>query len=152
MLGLELCVLGPPGKIDASATSRTAAGPSRHMGDIIVPMLTASYRRAVFTAMLLAGACSRAPDPIEVVENTIVIRNQTSSDWRDVMITVNDHFRGGAPQLAAQGRLNAPLSQFQTGFGQRYEISRQNVFKVEVTAVDSAGEPVNLQYQSGRKR
>ena len=115
-------------------------------------MLTPSYRRAVFAAMVLAAACSRAPDPIEVVENNVVIRNQTSRDGSNVIITVNDHFRGGAPRLAAQGRLTAPLSQFQTGFGQRYEISRQNVFKVEVTAMDATGEPVNLQYQSGRER
>jgi hypothetical protein len=115
-------------------------------------MLTFPYRRAVFAAMLLAAACSRSPGPIEVVENYVIIRNQTSREWRNVIITVNDHFRGGAPHLAAQGRLSAPLSQFQTGFGQRYEISRQNVFKVEVTAMDSAGEPVALQYQSGRKR
>ena len=114
-------------------------------------MLTPPYRRAVFAAMLLAAACSPSPGPIEVVENNVVIRNQTSRDWRDVVITVNDHFRGGAPHLPAQGRLNAPLSQFQSGFGQRYQISRQHVFKVEVTATDSAGEPVNLQYQRGRK-
>jgi hypothetical protein len=115
-------------------------------------MLSPWYRRAVIAAMLLAAACSRSPGPIEVVDNTVMIRNQTSRDWRDVIITVNDHFRGGAPHLAAQGRLTAPLSQFQTGFGQRYEISRQNVFKVEVTAIDSAGEPVNLGYTSGRNR
>ncbi len=122
------------------------------MGDIINPMLSPSYRRAVFAATLLAVACSRSPGPIEVVDNIVTIRNQTARDWRDVIITVNDHFRGGAPRLAAQGRLTAPLSQFQTGFGQRYEISRQNVFKVEVRATDSAGEPVNLEYTSGRSR
>lgn len=114
-------------------------------------MLTPSYRRALLAAMLLTAACARSPDPIEVDENVVVIRNQTSRDWRNVIVTVNDHFRGGAPHLAAQGRLTAPLSQFQTGFGQRYEISRQNVFKVEVTATDSTGEPVHLQYESSKR-
>lgn len=114
-------------------------------------MLTPSYRRALLAAMLLTAACARSPDPIEVDENVVVVRNQTSRDWRNVIVTVNDHFRGGAPHLAAQGRLTAPLSQFQTGFGQRYEISRQNVFKVEVTATDSTGEPVHLQYESGKR-
>jgi hypothetical protein len=32
----------------------------------------------------------------------------------------------------------APPSQFQTAFGQRYDVSRQHVFKVEVTATDAS--------------
>lgn len=115
-------------------------------------MLTPSYRQVALVAMLLAGACSPRPGPISVADNMVVVQNQTSGDWRQVIITVDDHFRGGAPALAAGSRLSAPLSQFQTAFGQRYDISRQHVFKVEVTAIDSSGALVNLLLETSLKK
>jgi hypothetical protein len=90
------------------------------------------------------AACSRPAAPIIVRDNTIHVENQTSRDWRNVVVTVNDHFRGGVPALAAGGRLTAPLGQFQTAYGQRYDFDRQLVVKVEVTATDSKGEPVRM--------
>lgn len=113
-------------------------------------MLPASYRLVVIVA-LLGAACVPRPDPIQVAESTVIVENQTSRDWRNVVITVNDHFRGGAPRLASRGRLSAPLSQFQTGFGQRYDIAR-SVFKVEVTATDSSGALVTLKYGGDLKK
>ena len=83
---------------------------------------------------LIHAACKPRPGPIEVADNVVAIQNQTSRDWRNVVVTVNDHFRGGTPSLAAGSRMAAPLSQFQTAFGQRYDVSRQLVFRVEVTA------------------
>ena len=94
---------------------------------------------------LIHAACKPRPGPIEVADNVVAIQNQTSRDWRNVVVTVNDHFRGGAPALAAGSRMAAPLSQFQTAFGQRYDVSRQMVFRVEVTATDANGEPVKLE-------
>ena len=81
----------------------------------------------------------------------MIVQNQTSRDWRNVIITVNDHFRGGTPLLAAGAQLTAPLSQFQTAFGQRYDFSRQRVFKVEVTAADSSGKPVKLEFDAKKR-
>jgi len=112
-------------------------------------MLTASYRRVALGALLLATACSPITDPIRVQENMVTIENRTSRDWHNVIVTVNDHFRGGAPLLAAGGRLTAPLTQFQTGYGRRYDFSRQRVLKVEVTATDTRGAPVHLQLDTG---
>ena len=114
-------------------------------------MLTRSYRQVALVALLLAGACSPRPGPVSVAENIVAIQNQTSRDWRNVVVTVNDHFRGGAPTMAAGSRLSAPLSQFQTAFGQRFDPSRHGVFKIEVTATDSSGEPVRLEVDA-RKR
>jgi hypothetical protein len=91
-------------------------------------------------------ACSAPQDPILVDEGMITIENQTAAEWRNVRITVNDHFGGGVPALAAGGRLTAPLSQLQTGFGQKFDRGRQSVFKVEVTATDSDGKPVSLKW------
>ena len=114
-------------------------------------MLTRSARVRVFLAVVLtAGACGSPSPPISVADTIVTVENQTSRDWTQVVVTVNDHYRGGAPRLAARGRLTAPLSQFQTAFGQRYDYARQSVFKVEVSATDSKGEPVKLEW--GRKQ
>jgi hypothetical protein len=94
------------------------------------------------------GASRSFTPTIEIAEGTIVVNNTTGREWRNVVVTVNHHFHGGAPTLAAGGRLSAPLSQFVTGHGQRYDRSRQSVFKVDVTATDSAGEPVRLDWAS----
>jgi hypothetical protein len=114
-------------------------------------MFAPPYRRIALVVLLLAPACAPRPDPIRIRENVVIIQNQTSRDWRKVLITVNDHFRGGVPLLAANGQLNAPLSQFQTAFGQRYDIARQTVFKVEVTATDSSGEPVKVEFDAKKR-
>jgi hypothetical protein len=105
--------------------------------------------RRLCCALLLLGviqvACKPRPGPIEVHDNVVAIQNQTPQDWRNVVVTVNDHFRGGVSALAAGSRMAAPLSQFQTAFGQRYDVSRQFVFRVEVTATDANGEPIKLE-------
>jgi hypothetical protein len=106
------------------------------------------YAGAVALALGLAlvPACSEDEDPITIRENTITVDNQTAREWSNVVVTVNDHYRGGARSLAPGGRLTAPLSQFQTGYGQRFPWERTRVFKVEVSATDSSGEPVKLQW------
>ena len=107
-------------------------------------------RRAIvasLAAMFAATvACSAPRDPILVDEGMITIENQTTSEWRNVRVTVNDHFGGGAPSLAAGGKLMAPLSELQTGLGQKFNRGRQSVFKVEVTATDSDGKAVSLKW------
>jgi|SRR6266545_352827 len=115
-------------------------------------MFRRAYGPAALVAVLLPAGCSPPPDPITVADNAVVVKNTTSRDWSKVMVTVNDHFTGGVPALAAGGSLNAPLSQFQTGFGQRYDPSRQVVYKVEVAATDSRGETVNLRWGRDRNR
>jgi hypothetical protein len=95
------------------------------------------------TAMAVA-ACSVPRDSIIVDEGMITVENQTDQEWRSVRIIVNHHFTGGVPVLAAGGRLNAPLSQLQTGFGQKFDRGRQSVFKVEVTARSADGKAVTL--------
>jgi hypothetical protein len=106
---------------------------------------------AVLVGLAVAAGCSDTREPIVISEGTLHVENQTSLEWRNVMVTVNDHFRGGTPQLAAGGRLTAPLGQFQTAYGQRFVVARQTVFKVEVTATDSSGAPVKLQWGETRR-
>src|SRR5262245_63896585 len=74
------------------------------------PMVAAGGRTLV-VALLIAcvSACTQRRDPIIVQEGMITLENQSSKGWRDVRITVNDHFVGGGPSLAAGGRMHAPL-------------------------------------------
>jgi hypothetical protein len=99
-------------------------------------------------AVLFVAACSAPTDPISLRDNTVTVENRSPREWHDVVITVNDHFRGGAPRLAPGGRLTAPLSQFQTGYGQRYQVDRQLVSKIEVTAQDANGSGVRLEWKN----
>jgi hypothetical protein len=101
-------------------------------------------RRSFLLAFVVASACSPARPAIALSEGTVIVQNQTSREWRNVIVTVNDHFRGGVASLAPGGRLTAPLSQFQTAFGQRFDRARQSVSKIEVTATDGDGKPVSL--------
>lgn len=73
----------------------------------------------------------------------VTVVNQTDQDWKDVLLTVNDHFRGFVPVLKAEGRANAPLSQFTTGHGQRWT-SGTMVRTVDVTAKNPDGSDVKL--------
>jgi hypothetical protein len=110
-----------------------------------------SFRACASVALLaMTLACSDVRDPIVVEEGSVMVENRTSSDWKDVRIVVNDHFNGGVPTLRAGQRLNAPLSQFQSGLGYRYDRGRMSPYKVEVTATDSRGERVNLMWGENR--
>ena len=102
-------------------------------------------------AALAHAACGMPRDPIILDQGILTIENQTPREWRNVVITVNDHFRGGATTLPAGGRMTAPLSQLQTAFGQKYDRTRQSVFKVEVTATDADGKPVKITWGGQRK-
>lgn len=104
----------------------------------------------VLCLAVLLPACAETPEPITLDQGTVVVLNQTSSDWRNVVITVNDHFRGGTPTLAAGGRMAAPLTQFQTAFGQRFDRVSQGVAKIELAATDASGKAVALAW-SGAK-
>lgn len=114
--------------------------------------MVARVCRSLVLLSLLGAACTPRPGPINVAENVVTIQNQTSRDWRNVRVTVNDHFSGGTPLLAAGSQLTAPLSQFHTALGQRYDASRQMVYKIEVTATDANGEPVKLEFDKRQKQ
>ena len=110
-------------------------------------------RRAALAALFgVAAACGHAKDPIIVAGGAISIENQTSEDWKNVEVWINDHFRGSADSLPAHGRLRAPLNSFVAGFDQRFDRTRQSVFGVEVTARTASGRPVRLVWGSGRRQ
>ena len=105
----------------------------------------------VLVAALGLAACSEPEPPITVAEGAVTLVNSTSNDWNEVLITVNDHYRGYVPVLKAAGRANAPLSQFQTGHGQRW-VQGTQVRKVVVTAKNADGSPMELSWEIGQDR
>ena len=106
----------------------------------------------VLAIVLGAAACTKVIEPITVDEGEIVVLNLTESEWRDVKIVVNHHFAGGLPRLEAGGRINAPLSRFQTAMGQKFDRGRQSVFKVEVTATEPSGKLVTLTWGADQRK
>jgi hypothetical protein len=96
-------------------------------------------------ALLLTGCGAELP-PIRQKGSWIVVENQTRSPWKDVSVTVNAYYRGVSPTLAAGGRLEAPLANFVTGLGQRFNTAREHVMSVEVRATDASGQPVALDW------
>ena len=80
------------------------------------------------------------------------MENQTAQEWRNVTVTVNAYYRGSARTLLPGARLEAPLGNFMTGLGQRFDVNRERVRHVEVRATTSAGQPVALDWTSGPER
>lgn len=105
---------------------------------------------AVLVVLGVAG-CSEPPPPISVGEGMVTVLNQTDQDWKEVLITVNDHFRGFVPVLKAEGRANAPLIQFTTGYGQRWT-SGTPVRTIDVTAKAADGTDVKLTWGRDDKK
>lgn len=102
----------------------------------------APSRLALFAVLWTVAGCSEPEPPVRIGEGMVTVVNQTDHDWTEVLITVNDHFRGYVPSLKSQGRANAPLSQFTTGHGQRW--SGALVRTVDVTAKSADGTDVTL--------
>jgi hypothetical protein len=112
-------------------------------------MLRAAPRVLALLGLTALAACGTPDPPITVTEGMVTVANQSDQDWSDVLITVNDHFRGFVPVLKAEGRANAPLSQFTTGHGQRWS-SGAHVKTVDVMAKGADGSEVKLSW--GRER
>jgi hypothetical protein len=106
----------------------------------------------LFFTLAACAACDAPREPIVVDEGVVTVENLTSREWRSVRVTVNDHFSGGVASLPPGGRLTAPLSDFQTGLGQKFDRGRQSVFKVEVTATEPDGTPVKLAWGHDQRR
>lgn len=93
------------------------------------------------------GGCRRSLlPPIRQKGAWLVVENQTQSPWKDVSVTLNSYYRGVSPALAPGARLEAPLANFVTGLGQRFNTAREQIRRVEVRATDAAGNPVVLDW------
>ncbi len=112
-------------------------------------MVWASHRACLIAGLaagLVAAACAPPRDPITYEGGTLVVVNKTDREWRNVRVTINDYFHAGATSLAPGGRMTAPISEFQTGFGQKFDRRRVSIRKVVVTATAEGGKPVLLEW------
>jgi hypothetical protein len=93
----------------------------------------------------LSGGSVTGP-AIRVEGQRLVVENQTSQAWRNVIVTINAYYRASAQSLDPGGRLETPLANLQTGLGQRFNVMREHVSRVEVRATDASGKPVSLDW------
>ena len=105
---------------------------------------------AIPLSILCVSGCRVRPEPVQVEGHWVRVENQTSSDWTDVEIWVNDHYRVTRSSIAAGERFQAPLDAFVAGFGQRFDAKRQRVKGIEVTA-RSGNQAIRLIWGAGRK-
>ena len=84
--------------------------------------------------------------PIRQRGTWIIVENQTKSPWKDVSVTINAYYRGVSRELSPGGRLEAPLTGFTTGLGQRFNTMKEYIRRVEVRATDASGNPVVLDW------
>jgi hypothetical protein len=124
---------------------RRSTGCSYHIGCSVRARLM-NMRKLfwVLVACVVVAGCRTKPEPIRLNGRTLVVENQTTHEWRDVTVTLNGYYRGRATSLAPGAELDAGLSSFVTGFGQKFDPNRESVHTVEVRATDASGQPVTL--------
>jgi len=83
-------------------------------------------------------------EPIVVADGAVTVRNQTSREWRNVRIWVNDHYAGGARVIAAGGFVREPLSRFVAAQGQTINAATTRITSVVVLATEPDGTPVRV--------
>lgn len=111
-------------------------------------MLNRTAAVLALVCLPLVAGCSDPPPPISLSDGMVTVHNQTEHDWSEVLITVNDHYRGYVKVLKSEGRANAPLSQLTTGHGQRWR-EGASVRSIVVTAKSAAGTDVKLSWSGG---
>jgi hypothetical protein len=113
----------------------------------------ARARAAVLSVLALTvlAACRHQVDPIRIDRGVLVVENLTRDEWRNVTVTVNAYYRGTARTLGPGARIEGPLGNFETGLGQRFDMNRERVWRVEVRATTSDGKPVALDWERPRK-
>jgi hypothetical protein len=104
-------------------------------------------------AGLAAARCGQEPpDPITIANRAITVENQTTDEWQNVEIWLNDHYRVTRWRMPPKERFSAPLTSFVAGFGQRFDPGRQSPRGIEVTASTADGRRITLTWGSGRRR
>jgi hypothetical protein len=105
----------------------------------------------VLVGVALLGACHHPPEPIRIEGRQIIVENLTRDEWRNVTVTVNAYYRAGARTIAPGGRLEGRLGDLVTGLGQRFDVNRERVWRIEVRAASDAG-PVALDWSNENRR
>ncbi len=100
---------------------------------------------ALLVASLGIGACYKAPPEVLRVDgNMLTVDNQTDTEWTNVEIWVNTHYRMITKSVPGHSRFQAPLDTFVEGFGHRFDFKRQQLREVRMTAKLPDGKPFEL--------
>ena len=75
------------------------------------------------------------------------MNNRTASDWSSVEIWINQHYRVTVPSIAAGSQFTVPLDAFVAGFGQRFDVKRQQLTDLRLAAKQPDGTPVAIRYE-----
>jgi hypothetical protein len=105
------------------------------------------FPAALVACALAAGCSSPAPRPIQVQRNLLTVDNQTSRDWLEVEIWINQQYRITVPRIAARSRFTATLDVFVAGFGQRFDVKRQRIDDLRLKARERDGTPVEVRFE-----
>jgi hypothetical protein len=98
----------------------------------------------VMLAALSTTACSDAPvPPLKVERNLLTVDNRTDQDWLGVEIWINRQYRITASRIAAHSRFSSTLDVFVAGWGQRFDIRKQRIDTLVLTAHTPDGTPVS---------
>jgi len=104
---------------------------------------------AMAVLVLIVAVCSSKPevDPLTLDRSQVTVDNRTDHDWTDVEIWLNRQFRAKTPKILKGQRFQAPLNFFVTGYGQRFNFSRQQITDVRLNAKRPDGTPFELRKQ-----
>lgn len=83
-------------------------------------------------------------EPIVIADGAVTVRNQTTQDWQNVRIWVNEHYSGGAKGIPAGGFVREPLSRFVAAQGQTINAASTKIASVVVLATNPDGTRVRV--------
>jgi hypothetical protein len=96
-------------------------------------------------ASMLAAACYKPPpEPLQLEGNLLTVSNQTKTEWTHVEIWINQNYRMVTPSIPPGSRFQATLDTFVAGFGQRFDMRRQQIKDVKLVAKLPDGKPLEL--------
>ena len=110
-------------------------------------MVTRSLAVVVSIALssVVPAACYRAPvEPLQLDGQTLKVFNRTSQEWTHVEIWLNRYFRVTSENIPPGGRFQAPLDEFVSGFGRRFEFKRMQIRDVRLIAKLPNGQPLEV--------
>jgi hypothetical protein len=106
------------------------------------------FSGAAIALVLVAGACAKPEvDPLQLDSTQVTVDNRSDSDWTNVEIWINRQFRATAPKITKGQRFHAPLRNFVTAYGQKFDFSRVQIHDVRLNAKRADGMPFEIRKQ-----
>ncbi len=109
-------------------------------------------RAAVALVVVALTNCGgETPEPIQINGNRLSVFNQTKSQWSNVEVWMNNHYRVTLPKLEAGQRFDVPLDAFVAGNGHRFQPQHQRPEGIQVLAKSADGKDVKINWGKGRQ-